>query len=122
MEKWWPEVSHHGASAFKILVGTKSDLRGDSATVRYWIVDQFAAFWDDLLTLRRLYTQLEKLRARGQDVISQKQGRELAEKLGAIGYFETSGTPVLFDWRCTIGQNANGINMIVSLFRHSTSI
>jgi len=63
--KWWPEVIHFCPEVPQILVGTKLDLRSDSATV-------------------------EKLKSGGNAPISTDQGHELAKKIKAIKYLECS--------------------------------
>lgn len=35
--------------------------------------------------------QIEKLRQKGEEVISEQQGDELARRVGAVAYLETSG-------------------------------
>eukprot|EP01002_Notosolenus_urceolatus_P011440 NODE_3980_length_854_cov_25.836025_g3302_i0.p1 GENE.NODE_3980_length_854_cov_25.836025_g3302_i0~~NODE_3980_length_854_cov_25.836025_g3302_i0.p1 ORF type:complete len:203 (+),score=33.91 NODE_3980_length_854_cov_25.836025_g3302_i0:212-820(+) len=61
---WATEVSHHCPSAHLILVATKVDQRDDPA-------------------------EIEKLEA-GKKPLTAKQGEEVAKKIGAIKYMETS--------------------------------
>eukprot|EP01122_Echinamoeba_exundans_P016601 TRINITY_DN8466_c0_g1_i1.p1 TRINITY_DN8466_c0_g1~~TRINITY_DN8466_c0_g1_i1.p1 ORF type:complete len:216 (-),score=28.95 TRINITY_DN8466_c0_g1_i1:85-732(-) len=65
MTKWWPEVTHHCPDAAIILVGTKNDLRGDSET-------------------------LERLRSRNEAPVSNQEIDDMAAKIGAVCYMETS--------------------------------
>jgi len=63
--KWYPEVIHFCPDVPQILVGTKIDLRSDSATV-------------------------EKLKSAGQAPVTPEQGDALAKKIKAIRYLECS--------------------------------
>jgi small GTP-binding protein len=64
-EKWAPELRHYQPSALIILVGTKSDLRQDDAT-------------------------LEALKRRGQSPVSTEQAQAGARKIKAAEYIECS--------------------------------
>jgi len=75
--KWYPEVSHHSPNTPLILVGTKMDLREDSATI-------------------------EKLAAKKQTPITYEQGLQMTTEIGAIKYMECSaytqtGLKAVFD-------------------------
>ncbi len=63
--KWYPEVSHHCPNTPLILVGTKVDLREDSATV-------------------------EKLQAKKQTPISFELGLSMVQEINAAKYMECS--------------------------------
>ncbi|XP_028823532.1 ras homolog family member Gb [Denticeps clupeoides] len=63
--KWHPEVTHHCPKVPILLVGTKSDLRGDPDVVR-------------------------KLKDQNQVPISQQQGQALARQIQAARYLECS--------------------------------
>lgn len=63
--KWHPEVGHYCPDVPQILVGTKSDLRDDSAT-------------------------LDKLKQQGQAPITADQGHQLAREIRAVKYLECS--------------------------------
>ena len=63
--KWLPELRHHAKGVPMILVGTKSDLREDTAV-------------------------LEKLRARNSDFVTVKAAEKLAQEIGAEAYIECS--------------------------------
>jgi len=63
--KWLPELRHHAKGVPMVLVGTKSDLREDTAV-------------------------LEKLRANNSDVVSVKAAEKLAHEIGAEAYIECS--------------------------------
>jgi len=63
--KWFPEMQHFCPEVPLILVGTKLDLRNDTATI-------------------------EKLKATGQQPISTEMGESLAKKIKAIRYIECS--------------------------------
>ena len=54
-DKWYPEISHHAPGVPKILVGTKLDLRDNTAEV-------------------------ERLRSRKQSPITQQQGRQCGRR------------------------------------------
>lgn len=64
-DKWLPELRHYSPSAAVILVGTKSDLRQDAAT-------------------------LEALKRRGQSPVSVEQAEAGARKMRAVTYVECS--------------------------------
>ena len=63
--QWYPEVSHHCPNTPIILVGTKSDLREDKATIA-------------------------KLKAKAKTPITYMQGCSLANRIGAVKYLECS--------------------------------
>lgn len=63
--KWVPELTHHAPNTPMLLVGTKIDLRGDSEA-------------------------MERLRERGQSMITYEQGVGLAKEIGAVKYLECS--------------------------------
>mmetsp|Transcript_6023 Transcript_6023/g.8352 ORF Transcript_6023/g.8352 Transcript_6023/m.8352 type:complete len:192 (+) Transcript_6023:29-604(+) len=63
--KWHPEIQHHCPGTPVILVGTKSDLRTDSA-------------------------QIEKLRSKGHELVTREQGEAMAKEVGAAKYMECS--------------------------------
>lgn len=63
--KWVPEIRHHCPHTPLMLVGTKSDLRNDPDTVA-------------------------KLRERKQAPISNNEGNEMAEKIGAVRFMACS--------------------------------
>lgn len=63
--KWYPEVTHFCPSIPQLLIGTKLDLRSDSAVI-------------------------EKLKNQGQSTISTAEGMELAKKIKAYKYIECS--------------------------------
>jgi len=63
--KWYPEIQHHCPGTPIILVGTKSDLRGDSA-------------------------MQSQLAAKGLKMIEKEQALVLAKEIGAAEYHECS--------------------------------
>mmetsp|Transcript_12565 Transcript_12565/g.30927 ORF Transcript_12565/g.30927 Transcript_12565/m.30927 type:complete len:193 (+) Transcript_12565:37-615(+) len=63
--KWFPEIQHHCPGVPVILVGTKSDLRTDQA-------------------------QIEKLRAKGTDLVPPERAEAMAKEIGAAKYMECS--------------------------------
>jgi len=63
--KWVPELQHHCPDVPIILVGTKLDLRSNSE-------------------------YLEEMKRRGVEVITNEQGRKLAQTVGAVDYIECS--------------------------------
>jgi len=63
--KWFPEIQHHAPNVPIILVGTKSDLRGDQAT-------------------------LSQLRSKGLNVITPEQAEQRRVEIGAKKYLECS--------------------------------
>merc|ERR1711974_87113 len=63
--KWIAEISHYNPDTKYLVVGMKSDLREDAATI-------------------------QKLEEQGRDFLSQSDGWELSETIGAIGYVECS--------------------------------
>ena len=64
-DKWFPEISHHAPGVPKILVGTKLDLRENSA-------------------------ELERLRERRQSPVTLQQGEAMKKKICAVCYKECS--------------------------------
>jgi len=75
--KWYPEISHHCPNTPIILVGTKVDLREDSATI-------------------------EKLNTKKQAPINYEQGLQMMQEIGAVKYMECSaltqtGLKAVFD-------------------------
>jgi len=63
--KWYPEIQHHAPGVPIILVGTKSDLRGDHATI-------------------------QQLAAKGLKPIDAADARAQAQAIGAVKYLECS--------------------------------
>lgn len=63
--KWWPEIQHHAAGVPIMLVGTKSDLRGDEAT-------------------------LAQLQAKGMRVITPSEADARAKEIEAVKHLECS--------------------------------
>jgi len=63
--KWYPETIHHVPTALRMVVGLKSDLRHDGAT-------------------------LEKLESKKMKPITTQQGQEMAKELNAACYMECS--------------------------------
>jgi len=75
--KWFPEISHHAPGVPIILVGTKTDLRGDEATQK-------------------------SLSSKGQSMKSEGDGQALAREIQAVKYLECSaltqeGLKAVFD-------------------------
>ncbi|CEP00926.1 Ras family [Plasmodiophora brassicae] len=75
--KWYPEIQHHAPNVPKILVGTKSDLRGDGAVAN-------------------------SLAQKGLSMITREQGIAQAQAIGAVEYLECSaltqeGLKTVFD-------------------------
>ena len=64
-DRWFPEIEHHCPGVPKILVGTKLDLRDYEA-------------------------EIERLKAMNQSPITQKQGKAMRKKIGAMAYMECS--------------------------------
>eukprot|EP01103_Thecamoeba_quadrilineata_P000763 TRINITY_DN10674_c0_g1_i1.p1 TRINITY_DN10674_c0_g1~~TRINITY_DN10674_c0_g1_i1.p1 ORF type:complete len:209 (+),score=30.69 TRINITY_DN10674_c0_g1_i1:172-798(+) len=64
-DQWWKEITHHCPNGRIILVGTKIDLREETAT-------------------------LEELKQDGKEPISIEQGKAKAEELGLLTYLECS--------------------------------
>ncbi|CAF1146721.1 unnamed protein product [Adineta ricciae] len=64
-EKWTPEVKHFCPNVPIVLVGNKKDLRNDEATKK----------------------ELMKMK---QEPVRSEEGRNMAEKIGAVGYLECS--------------------------------
>jgi small GTP-binding protein len=63
--RWMPEVSHHCAGTPYIVVGTKSDLRKDEATIT-------------------------RLSEKGMTMVTTEEGNKLAKEIGAVCYVECS--------------------------------
>lgn len=63
--KWFPEINHHCPRVPFVIVGTKQDLREDADTRR-------------------------RLASRGEFPVTYKQGKEVADLLGAAAYVECS--------------------------------
>ena len=63
--KWYPEIQHHAPNVPKVLVGTKSDLRGDQAVTN-------------------------SLAKKGLAMISREQAVAMAQTIGAVQYLECS--------------------------------
>jgi len=63
--KWFPEIQHHAPGVPIILVGTKSDLRGDEA-------------------------MLASLAAKGLRVITREEAAARQKEIGAVSYMECS--------------------------------
>lgn len=63
--KWFPEVQHHAPGVPIILVGTKSDLRNDSAAIA-------------------------QLQNKGMSIISMEKAQSLQREIGAEAYLECS--------------------------------
>jgi len=63
--KWVPEIQHHAPGVPLLLVGTKSDLRKDNATVN-------------------------QLATRGQEMVTQNNAESMAKEVGATRYLECS--------------------------------
>ena len=88
-QKWHPEIQHHSGGVPFILVGTKSDLRNDRDT-------------------------MDRLREKNLTPVSEREGQDLANELGAFKYLECSaltqeGLKQVFDdaVRCVlINENA----------------
>ncbi len=64
-QKWTPEVKHFCPNVPIVLVGNKKDLRNDEATKK----------------------ELMKMK---QEPVRSEEGRNMAEKIGAVGYLECS--------------------------------
>jgi len=63
--KWWPEIQHHAPGVPIILVGTKSDLRGDDAMG-------------------------QQLAAKGLRMITPEESQARQREIGAVSYMECS--------------------------------
>ena len=63
--KWHPEISHHAPGVPFLLVGTKIDLRDDE-------------------------DQIQRLREKNLEPISEARGKQMAAQLGAVQYLECS--------------------------------
>jgi len=75
--KWWPEIQHHAPGVPVILVGTKSDLRNDSAMAA-------------------------QLAAKGLRMVTVEEAQQRAREIGAVTYMECSaltqeGLKAVFD-------------------------
>eukprot|EP00474_Spongospora_subterranea_P001121 CRZ01579.1 hypothetical protein [Spongospora subterranea] len=75
--KWYPEILHHAPDAPKVLIGTKSDLRGDQAVAN-------------------------SLAQKGLSMITREAAVEMARSIGAVEYLECSaltqdGLKTVFD-------------------------
>jgi len=83
--KWYPEIQHHCPGTPIILVGTKSDLRGDQAMI-------------------------SQLASKGLKMIDKEQSLALAKEIGAAEYHECSaltqeGLKTVFDRAIHVGLN-----------------
>eukprot|EP00475_Leptophrys_vorax_P042217 TRINITY_DN795_c0_g2_i1.p1 TRINITY_DN795_c0_g2~~TRINITY_DN795_c0_g2_i1.p1 ORF type:complete len:192 (-),score=42.03 TRINITY_DN795_c0_g2_i1:103-678(-) len=83
--KWYPEVKHHCPNAPMLLVGTKSDFRGDQAT-------------------------MSVLAAKGLKIVDKEDAQALAKEIGAKEYQECSaltqeGLKTVFDRAIHLGLN-----------------
>ena len=83
--KWYPEIQHHCPGTPIILVGTKSDLRGDQAMI-------------------------SQLASKGLKMIDKEQALALAKEIGAAEYHECSaltqeGLKTVFDRAIHVGLN-----------------
>jgi small GTP-binding protein len=65
LKKWTPEVKHFCPNVPIVLVGNKKDLRNDESTKR----------------------ELMKMK---QEPVRSEEGRNMADKIGAVGYLECS--------------------------------
>eukprot|EP01122_Echinamoeba_exundans_P015425 TRINITY_DN7316_c0_g1_i1.p1 TRINITY_DN7316_c0_g1~~TRINITY_DN7316_c0_g1_i1.p1 ORF type:complete len:213 (+),score=20.52 TRINITY_DN7316_c0_g1_i1:73-639(+) len=65
--KWWPEAIKFCPDVPRILLGTKSDLRGDSKTI-------------------------ERLKEEKKTFVSPDEAQEMATKIGAVEFIEISGS------------------------------
>eukprot|EP00761_Pharyngomonas_kirbyi_P011943 gb/GECH01011969.1/.p1 GENE.gb/GECH01011969.1/~~gb/GECH01011969.1/.p1 ORF type:complete len:203 (+),score=53.64 gb/GECH01011969.1/:1-609(+) len=85
--KWYPEVDQYAAGTPIILIGLKLDLRDDSQTI-------------------------SKLQEKSLKPISEQQGKQMAEEIGAKGYLECSartqeGLKEVFDKAIEVGLSSN---------------
>jgi len=83
--KWYPEIQHHCPGTPLILVGTKSDLRGDSGMI-------------------------SQLASKGLKMIEKDQALALAKEIGAAEYHECSaltqeGLKTVFERAIHVGLN-----------------
>jgi small GTP-binding protein len=83
--KWYPEIQHHCPGTPILLVGTKSDLRGDQAMI-------------------------SQLASKGLKMIDKEQALGLAKEIGAAEYHECSaltqeGLKTVFDRAIHVGLN-----------------
>lgn len=83
--KWYPEIQHHCPGTPIILVGTKSDLRGDSG-------------------------MMQSLASKGLKMIEREQAMALSKEIGAAEYHECSaltqeGLKHVFDRAIQVGLN-----------------
>jgi len=88
--KWFPEVSHHCPGVPIVVVGTKSDLRDDAAT-------------------------LEKLASKKQAPVTPEQAQKLVSEIGASAYCECSsltqvGLRDAFETAIKVALYARGAN------------
>jgi Ras-related C3 botulinum toxin substrate 1 len=93
--KWYPEVKHHCPDVPIILVGTKSDLRGDQKLLR-------------------------QLSAKGIDLVSESDAAALGKEIGAVEVMECSaltqeGLKAVFDKSIHYGMNKPGVKSNSSL-------
>lgn len=66
-ERWVPEVERYSPETPVLLVGTKQDLRNDPELIN-------------------------NLKQKKQSPVQTEQGKDLAKEIGAVGYFEYSGS------------------------------
>nr|KAG5708474.1 hypothetical protein BaRGS_026201 [Batillaria attramentaria] len=93
-QKWTPEVRHYCRDVPIILVGCKKDLRNDPATC-------------------------DKLNVKGQNPVSEEEGRAMAERIGAAAYVECSaktkdGVREVFE---TVIKGTLGLSALLYLHR-----
>eukprot|EP00475_Leptophrys_vorax_P007425 TRINITY_DN146_c1_g1_i6.p1 TRINITY_DN146_c1_g1~~TRINITY_DN146_c1_g1_i6.p1 ORF type:complete len:192 (-),score=39.66 TRINITY_DN146_c1_g1_i6:111-686(-) len=83
--KWYPEIKHHCPLSPILLVGTKSDFRGDHSTIA-------------------------QLASKGMKMIDKEDAQNLAKEMGANDYLECSaltqeGLKTVFDRAIQVGIN-----------------
>jgi len=88
--KWWPEIQHHAPGVPVVLVGTKTDLRNDSAMAA-------------------------QLAAKGLRMVSVEEGQQRANEIGAVKYMECSaltqeGLKAVFDEAIKAALNKKPVN------------
>jgi len=88
--KWWPEIQHHAPGVPVVLVGTKTDLRNDSAMAA-------------------------QLAAKGLRMVSIEEGQQRANEIGAVKYMECSaltqeGLKAVFDEAIKAALNKKPVN------------
>jgi len=88
--KWWPEIQHHAPGVPVILVGTKSDLRNDSAMAA-------------------------QLAAKGLRMVTVEESQQRAREIGAVTYMECSaltqeGLKAVFDEAIRAALNKKPVN------------